>query len=56
VKYIKSFRFWIVFVVVLYTFAGFVVLPWWIINQSSSLLSKRVGINLQIKKAEFNPV
>jgi len=40
---------------VLYTFAGFVVIPWVVTNQTSSILSKKVGINLQIKKAEFNP-
>ena len=54
-KYIKSFKAWIGFLVLLYTFVGFVAVPWFITNKLPSLLKEKVGINVSIKKADFNP-
>jgi len=53
--YIKNFRFWIVFSVLFYTIIGFVTIPWFIINKVPNILHNKVGINIQIKKAKFNP-
>jgi hypothetical protein len=54
-KYIKSFRFLILFLISLYTVLGFVIIPWYITSFLPSLLKQKVGINLQIQKASFNP-
>lgn len=54
-KYIKSFRFWALFLVCLYTFVGFIIIPWYITSQLPLLLKEKVGINLEIQKASFNP-
>lgn len=54
-KYIKSFRFWILFLFLCYTFLGFFIIPWYITSFLPSVLKQKIGINLQIQKASFNP-
>ena len=54
-KYLKSFKFWILFLVVAYTAIGFLFLPWFLVNKTPQILQKKIGINLKISKADFNP-
>ncbi len=54
-KYIKSFKFWIVFLLLTYAFAGFIAIPWFITNWLPILLKNKASINIFIKKADFNP-
>ncbi len=54
-KYIKSFRFWLAFIVIFYTLAGFVLIPWIITNKLPGILKDKTGINLHVQKAKFNP-
>ncbi|WP_331775188.1 DUF748 domain-containing protein [Sulfurospirillum sp. 1612] len=54
-KYVKSFKFWILFLVVTYTAIGFLFLPWFLVNKAPQILKEKIGINLKIAKAEFNP-
>jgi hypothetical protein len=54
-RYIKSFKFWIVFLFFSYSLIGFLVIPWFITSKLPHLLTQKSGINLEIKKAFFNP-
>ncbi len=54
-KWIKNFGFWIAFLVVIYTFAGFALVPWFITDKLPTILKDKLGINLSIKDASFNP-
>ncbi len=54
-KYLKSFKFRILFLVVLYSFVGFVAVPWFITNKAPAIVKNKIGINVAIGKANFNP-
>ncbi|WP_024954954.1 DUF748 domain-containing protein [Sulfurospirillum arcachonense] len=54
-NYLKSFKFWISLVTVVYTISGFFILPWFITNKVPILLKENIGINLELGKAQFNP-
>jgi len=54
-KYIKSFKFWTAFLVVVYTLTGFVIIPWFITNKVPAILKNKIGINLTLGKTSFNP-
>lgn len=54
-KYLKSFKFWILFIVLSYTALGFAFIPWFLTNKTSPLLKEKIGINIDIGKAKFNP-
>ena len=54
-KYLKSFRFWIAFVLVTYTFVGFIGLPWFLSNKTAPLLKEKIGLHVEIGKTTFNP-
>ena len=54
-KYIKSFKFWIFFIVLVYTFVGFFFLPWFITQKVPNIIKDKTGINISIEKAHFNP-
>ncbi len=43
------------FVVLVYTFIGFFFLPWFITDKLPTILKNKIGINISIKKAHFNP-
>ncbi len=54
-KYIKSFKFWLACLIVVYTFVGFVIVPWFITNKVPAILKDKIGINLSLGKTSFNP-
>jgi len=54
-KYIKSFKFWLAFLIVIYTLVGFVIVPWFITNKIPPILKDKIGINLTLGKTSFNP-
>lgn len=54
-KYLKSVLFWLIFFPLLYALSGFIILPWWIRTQLPSLLHEKVGLNVEIEEARFNP-
>ena len=54
-KYLKSFKFWMISVVLIYTTLGFVFIPWFLTNKTSPLIKEKFGINIDIGKAKFNP-
>lgn len=54
-KYIKTFKFWIIFFTLFYTIFGFIFIPWFLTNKTTPLLKEKLGINLEIGKAKFNP-
>lgn len=54
-QYLKSFKFWFLSVLAVYTLFGFILIPWYITNKLPTLLHEKIGINLQINKASFNP-
>ncbi len=54
-KYIKSFKFWIAFLILAYTFAGFVIIPWFITNKLPGILKNKMGLNISVKTTNFNP-
>ena len=54
-KYLKSFKFWILLLVVAYSAIGFLFLPWFLVNKTPQILKGKIGINLKIAKADFNP-
>ncbi len=54
-KYIKTFRFWIAFFALIYTLVGFVFIPWFLTNKTASLLKEKIGLHVEIGKANFNP-
>ncbi|MBE0491636.1 MAG: DUF748 domain-containing protein [Sulfurospirillum sp.] len=53
--YIKSFKAWIVFVFALYSFLGFIALPWFLTNKASIILQDKSGLHVSISDASFNP-
>ena len=54
-KYLKSFKFWLISVALLYTTIGFVFVPWFLTNKTPALLKEKLGIHVEIGKAKFNP-
>lgn len=54
-KYLKSFKFWIIFIALLYTGLGFVFIPWFLTNKIPTLVEENSGINIDLGKAKFNP-
>jgi len=54
-KYLKSFKFWIVFFVFGYTLLGFIGIPWFITEKLPNILQKNLGLHVEIKEAKFNP-
>jgi len=54
-KYIKSFKFWLVFIVFFYSIFGFAFVPWFLTNKTASLLKEKIGLHVDIGKAKFNP-
>lgn len=54
-QYLKSFKFWFLSIIAIYTLFGFILIPWYITNKLPTLLHENIGINLQINKASFNP-
>jgi len=54
-KYLKSLKFWIISVLVIYSFMGFIFIPWFLTNKTSNLLKEKIGINIEIGKSKFNP-
>ncbi len=54
-KYIKTFKFWITFCALFYTFLGFVFIPWFLTNKTAPLLKEKIGLHVEIGKAKFNP-
>lgn len=54
-KCLKNILFWLIFLPLLYTLSGFVILPWWVRTQLPSLLKEKVGISVSIEKVLFNP-
>ena len=54
-KYIKSFKFWIAFLILAYTFAGFIMIPWFITDKLPGILKNKIGLNISVKRAHFNP-
>jgi uncharacterized protein involved in outer membrane biogenesis len=51
----KSVLFWLIFLPLLYTLGGFVILPWWIRTGLPSLLQEKTGLHISIEQARFNP-
>jgi hypothetical protein len=54
-KCFKNILFWLIFLPLLYTLSGFVILPWWARTQLPSLLKEKVGISVSIENVLFNP-
>ncbi len=54
-KYIKSFKFWIAFFILLYTIFGFIFIPWFLTNKTTPILQEKLGLHVEIGKAKFNP-
>lgn len=54
-SYLKSFRFWVVFLAALYTASGFLLLPWLITEKIPPLLQEKTGLHVSIQKAYTNP-
>lgn len=54
-KYIKNFKFWILFILSLYTLIGFVAIPWFLTSQLPTFVKEKVGVNIALEQASFNP-
>ena len=54
-KYLKSFKFWITFFALFYNIFGFVFIPWFLTNKTAPILKEKLGLHVEIGKAEFNP-
>ncbi|MDX1808447.1 MAG: DUF748 domain-containing protein [Sulfurospirillaceae bacterium] len=54
-RYLKSFKFWILVLISTYTLTGFILIPWFLTNKAPTILKNKIGINLQIANASFNP-
>jgi hypothetical protein len=54
-KYLKSFKFWIVSLVAIYSCVGFLLLPWFLTAKVPDIINQKTGINIQIQQASFNP-
>lgn len=54
-KYLKNVLFWLIFLPLLYTLSGFIILPWWAQTKLPDLLKEKLNINISIEKVLFNP-
>lgn len=54
-KYIRNFIIFILSLVIIYTVAGFFVLPWFLTNKASSIVKEKVGVNVELGQSKFNP-
>ncbi|KFL33352.1 hypothetical protein JU57_11075 [Sulfurospirillum sp. SCADC] len=54
-KCLKNLLFWLIFLPLLYTLSGFVILPWWARTQLPSLIQEKLGLSISIEKVLFNP-
>lgn len=55
IKYLKSFKFWIISIILLYSALGFIFVPWFLTNKTPLLLKEKIGLHVDIGKAKFNP-
>jgi hypothetical protein len=51
----KSFKFWALLLVLLYTAFGFIAIPWFLVTKAPHIIKDKIGLHVQIKKASFNP-
>ncbi|WP_041956114.1 DUF748 domain-containing protein [Sulfurospirillum arsenophilum] len=54
-KFLKNVLFWLIFLPLLYTLSGFVILPWWAQTKLPDLLKEKLNLNISIEKVLFNP-
>lgn len=54
-KCLKNIFFWMIFLPLLYTLSGFVILPWWTRTQLPTLLKEKLNLSISIEKVLFNP-
>ena len=54
-KCLKNLLFWLIFLPLLYTLSGFVILPWWVRTQMPSLLQEKLHLLVSMEKVLFNP-
>jgi uncharacterized protein involved in outer membrane biogenesis len=54
-KCLKNLLFWLIFLPLLYTLSGFIILPWWARTQLPSLIQEKLGLSISIEKVLFNP-
>ena len=54
-KILRSFKFWVLFIVSFYTLFGFAFIPWFVSNKVPGILKDKVGLHVEIGKTKFNP-
>ncbi|WP_263832269.1 DUF748 domain-containing protein [Sulfurospirillum oryzae] len=54
-KCLKNVLFWLIFLPLLYTLSGFIILPWWAQTKLPTLLKEKLGLSVSIEKVLFNP-
>jgi len=54
-KYLKNFKFWVLFIVLVYSLFGFAFIPWFLTNKTTTLLKEKAGLHVEIGKSKFNP-
>ncbi len=55
IKYLRSIRFWLVFLPLFYTMVGFIIIPWLIRTQAPTLLKEKLNLNITVQSVTFNP-
>ncbi|WP_333803069.1 DUF748 domain-containing protein [Sulfurospirillum sp.] len=54
-KCLKNVLFWLIFLPLLYTLSGFIILPWWAQTKLPDLLKEKLHLTISIEKVLFNP-
>ncbi len=54
-KYLKSFRFWVLVLSLTYTAFGFILIPWFLTNKLSPILKDKIGLHVELGETKFNP-
>ena len=55
IKYLKNIRFWLIFLPLLYTMVGFIIIPWLVRTQAPTLLKEKFNLNIMVQSLTFNP-
>ena len=52
---LKNVLFWLIFLPLLYTLSGFIILPWWARTQLPTMIQEKLNLSISIEKVLFNP-
>lgn len=55
IKYLRNIRFWLIFLPLLYTMVGFIIIPWFVRTQAPKLLKEKFTLNIVMQSVAFNP-